>query len=456
MKSRIKKFIGPKVFYQQVLRIALPLAIQNFMVSSMGLIDTIMVSWIGQVSAVGTASRIEDLLITVNFGVVAGIGIYCAQFYGGQQLDKLKKSFGLSVFLSFVGALIWMAAVLFAGPQMMRFFINDQQVILVASEYLTIVVWSYIPLALTFAFSFVYRGIQKTTVPMIIGLIAMFTNMTLNYVLIFGKFGFPQLGVSGAAYGTLVAQWVSFILHVGYAKGSKQPFFGTFSEMFNLDLGFVKPILKRTMPLIINEIMFGFGYSLYIKAYGLLGSVAIGAYYIATKIEALFFFVVQGLGSSAGSILGNQLGGGKTVEAQESSRYFIGLAGALAVIMIVIIVGLSPVLVRLFGITDGLVYSLAVGLVMVSALRISSRLFNAFFFAVLRAGGDAKFISFLDAGIMWLVGLPLAYGAVLLWGVKSIVLVYLIVQIEQLVRIIIGMQRYRSNKWIRNLTMEVI
>jgi len=290
---------------------------------------------------------------------------------------------------------------------------------------------------------------------MAVGLVAMFTNMTLNYVLIFGKFGFPQLGVSGAAYGTLVAQWVALTLHLCYAYYTKQPFFGTFREMFDLSWEFVSPIIKKTLPLIINEIFFGLGYSLYIKAYGLLGSVAIGAYYIANKIEALFFFVVQGLGSAAGSILGNQLGAGKTQEAKTNSKYFIGLASVLALIMFVIIVSLSPVLVRLFGLTDGAVYNLAVGLVMVSALRIASRLYNAFFFAVLRAGGDSKFISFLDAGIMWLVGLPLAYGAVLWLGIESIVIVYLIVQTEQIVRIVVGLQRFRSNKWIRNLTMEV-
>lgn len=212
MTEALKKWIAPKDFYKKVFLISVPLALQQLLNSAMGIADSMMVSWIGQVTAVGTAAQIENLMMTVGFGVASGAGIFMSQFFGKQDLKSEKKAFGLGVILSLINALVWMAASIFFGRQLMRFYIPDPTVIESALQYLMIAMISYLPGALITMFSFAYRCIQKTHVPMLIGLVSMAVNIVLNYCLIFGHFGFPQMGVQGAALATLIAQTTGLMI----------------------------------------------------------------------------------------------------------------------------------------------------------------------------------------------------------------------------------------------------
>ena len=451
----LKKYFGEWSFYKRVLFIALPLALQQLLSSAMGIVDSIMVSWIGEVTAVGTASQLENMCITICFGAVTGIGIFAAQFFGAKEYHNMKKTFGIGVLFAIVCGSLWWLGITFFGHQIVYFYIKDEVVLESALRYLSIAKYSYIPLCLSFTFSYFYRCMQKTYIPMFVGITGMVVNVVLNYLLIFGNFGFPQLGVVGAAWGTLCAQCVSLCLYIGYSLYAKVPFVGHFNEMFNLNLEFVKPIWKRTYPLVINEAFYSFGSSLFIKAYGMLGTAAMDSYYVGNQITNLFFAACNGISSSASAILGSELGKNKIERAVEYGDYFLGLAGILSVIVSSLIVVSSEFLVSLFGLVDPTVHALAVMIVRVAAVRISLRLFNVVVFASMRAGGDTRYMVFLDSGIMWIVGIPLSYFLVLGCGLTNIAVVFLLVQIEQVVRIIIGLYRHKSGVWAKNLTKEV-
>ncbi|MGB4984735.1 MAG: MATE family efflux transporter [Erysipelotrichaceae bacterium] len=455
MTSNLKSYIAPKSFYKKILFISVPLALNQILSSCMGIVDTMMVSWIGNVNAVGTAAQIENLMITIGWGVASGVGIYCAQFYGAKRFDSLKKAFGLSLMISLLNAFVWMLIVYFFGYQLMSFFINDISVVENALKYLNVVYFSYIPLSLGFCFAYVYRTIQKTQVPLIIGAISMLTNVVFNYLLIFGKFGFPQLGVVGAAYGTLIAQSLGLVIHVVYAYFTKQEFFGSFQEMFGLDREFVSKIIRRIYPLIVNEIFFGLGNTLFIKAYGLLGPKAMDAYYIGNNIANIFFFVTMGVVTASTVLIGEQLGKHRIDTAKEYARYMLSLAFVLSTLVGILIIVTSPSLVSLFGTLEPYTYHQALNVVRVFALRIALRMFNGLVFSMLRAGGDSKFLSFLDAGMMWLVGIPLSFIGVFVFGIKDISILFLMVQLEGVVRIFFGIYRYKSGIWAQNLTNEI-
>lgn len=451
----MKKFFAPFSFYKKAGSIAVPLALQSILSSSMGIVDSLMVSWIGMVSAVGTATQLDTLAITVSFGAVSGTGIFCAQFFGAKDYKNLKRSFGLSLVLSFMIGLFFMLISSFFGSQIIKFYLNDSNVIKYGGMYLNILKFSFIPTSVSFAFSYVYRAIHNTKVPLFISIVTMITAIILKYFLIFGTFGFPKLGVEGAAYSTLIAQVLGLVIHIIFAIKTNQPFMGSIKEMFGFDTKFVKSIMKRISPLIFNELMFGFGSTLFIKAFGSLGTNSMEAYYVGSKISDIFFFVVMGISNATAVMVGNTLGSGDIEKAKEDGNYFIGMAAILAVISTISIIIFAAPMVSVFGLKDPVVFSNAVAIVRVFSIRVSLRLFIVIVFASLRAGGDSKVLTFLDSGIMWSVGLPLAFFAVNILKIQEIYLVFLFIQLEQLIRVSLGLIRYKSGKWAVNLTKTV-
>ncbi|MBQ6451263.1 MAG: MATE family efflux transporter [Solobacterium sp.] len=446
------KYFGDKEFYSKSAKLAIPSMLQQLLSSAMGIVDTMMVSWIGKVSAVGVGSQLEQLAISICFGVLEGVGIFAAQFFGASDFRNMKRTFGLALILNFIITFLWFLAALFFARPIMHFYVKDPAVIEDGLLYLQIVKYAYVPMALAMVYNHMFRSIHKTNIPMWIGIGSMTCNLIFNYLLIFGKFGFPALGVRGAAFGTVIAQYVSLFSYMIVSKVLKVPFIGTLKQIFSLDLRFIRPIMHRTIPTIINEAFFGFGSSMFIKAYALLGTKVTDAYYVGNTITRMFFSICNGLSVATAMMLGAELGAGRRDDAIRMSRYFITMSLILAVVFVVLISGFAGPLVDLFGMTDAEVYRIAVGVVRVSSLRIAMRLFIVVIFSALRSGGDSRYLMFLDAGIMWTVGIPLAYISVLWLGLTNFIVVFLIVQMEQVVRALLGMRRLLSNKWAINLT----
>ena len=455
MNEKVKKWIAPPDFYNKVFRISVPFAFQQLLNSAMGIADSMMVSWIGQVTAVGTAAQIGNLMMIMGYGICSGAGIFMSQFFGKKDELSQKKSFGLGVIVCLCNALLWMIVSVLFGRQMMGFYIQDPVVIESALQYLQIAMLSYIPGILTVMFSYAYRCIQKTHVPLTIGILSMAVNVLLNYCMIFGHFGFPAMGVRGAALATVAAQSFGLILHIVYARKSRQVFMGTFREMFVMDKAFYMPILRRAYPLVLNELFFGFGSTLYIRAFGQLGKDAMDAYYVGNQISDMFFFIVQGMNSANAAILGASLGSGDLDLAKRQGNWFISLSVVMSAVSSVLILVCARPMVDLFGLQSVNVVNEAVLIVRIFSIRISLRMFNVLVFSALRAGGDSKFLAFLDAGILWLVGLPMAFILVEGLHFTSIALVFLLIQVEQVVRMMVGLKRYFKGTWLVDLTQEV-
>ena len=217
---------------------------------------------------------------------------------------------------------------------------------------------------------------------------------------------------------------------------------------------FIKPIVKRMLPLIANEAIFGLGNTMYVKAYGLLSPDALSVYKIGNTVGSFFYVAVQGINSAVGLIVGEQLGRGDLAEAKRCVKYLFPVSAVLAACVALLISLLAQPLVSLFGLTDASIASGAVLMVRLFSVRIAARLFNVIFMSTIRAGGDSVFLMFLDCGIVWLVGVPLAFLSVYAFQVTSIAAMFAIIQCEQLVRMLIGYRRYKQGKWCRNLTAE--
>lgn len=455
LSLKLKSFVAPKGFYKKVIYVALPITIQHLLNNMMGIVDSIMVSSINQVTAVGTALQIEMLVITMVFGAASGGSIYIAQFFGSKDYKGQQKAFGFGMVLSLAIATLWFLMAFLFGEAIITFYIKDPLVIQSSLQYLNVAMFSYFPFAILTMFSFAFRSIQKTSIPMIIGVISMALNVGFNYLLIFGNFGFPQLGIAGAAYGTLISRLIGVVLYIVYSLKKQESFVGSLKDMFLISSKQWKTMGNRTYPLIVNEFFFGLGSTLFIRFYGTLGTETMDSYYVAHKLSQMFYFVVMGVNVATAAILGANLGNGDLDKAKENSRYFVGLGLILATIMVIIIVVSAPFLVSLYYLQTVEIANTAILIVRLLAIRLAFRMFNIIIFSSLRAGGDARFLTFLDAGILWLVGLPLAFVLVYFVKLENLPVILLIVQLEQMVRLFIGAYRVKKGVWLKNLTHEL-
>ncbi|MBQ6223399.1 MAG: MATE family efflux transporter [Solobacterium sp.] len=446
------RYLGPKEFYGKTARIAIPLALQSMLMSAQSTIDTLMVSWIGMVSAVGTAAQIDILCGNINFGFMGGIGMFSAQFFGAKDYRNLKRCMGFCLLLAIGNGLVWFLLASLFGRQILTFYIKDPEVIHYGLQYLSISRFNLIISAIGFGFSTMYRNTQQPKTALKVSIFTSLLNVSLNALLIFGLGPIPSLGVRGAALATVIANCVSGIVLCTHAFVTKQPFVGSFKEMFSLDRNFVVPILGKMWPLMVNETIFGFGQTLFVKAFGQLGKVQMDAYYIGNQIFNLSTFIIFGYGNAIQILLGTSLGKGKIEEALQECRYHLGLGGVISAVLVVLLMTLARPLVYVFHVTDPLTMNLAVKIIYVFAVKVSLRMFNFMIFCILRSGGDAKIIQFLDAGLEWMVGLTSAFACVNLFHMKNIALVLLVTQLEQLVRMILGMHRVRQNIWAEDLT----
>ena len=365
------KYVGDKKFYSDVGRLAIPSMLQQLLSSAMGMVDTMMVSAIGMVSPVGVASQLGHVCTCISFGVMEGTGIYASQFYGADDRKNLQRTFGMTIILSLLVGLVFYGMIALRCVPVIRFYVKDPEVVKYAKIYLDLVKYSFPLNTCAMAFNYFYRCIHKTNVSMWISTTSMATNAIVNYILIYGKLGFAPMGVAGAAWGTIASQVVALGLYYGYSVISKAAFIGSPKVMFDISGEFFNKVMVRTYPTIINETLFGFGTSLYIKAYALLGTEVTDAYYVANTITNMFFSVCNGLSVSGSMLLGAELGKGDVEKAITESRWFLYLGLMLAAITGTIVIAAAVPLVSLFGLTNPDAITMSTAIVRVSAFRFS-------------------------------------------------------------------------------------
>ena len=449
------KYVGDKRFYSDVCHLAIPSMLQQLLSSAMGMVDTMMVSAIGMVSPVGVASQLGHVCTCISFGVMEGTGIYASQFYGADDRKNLQRTFGMSIILSLLVGFVFYGLIALRCVPVIRFYVKDPEVVKYAKIYLDLVKYSFPLNTCALAFNYFYRCIHKTNVSMWISTTSMATNAIVNYILIYGKLGFAPMGVAGAAWGTIASQVVALGLYYGYSVISKAAFIGSPKVMFDISREFFNRVMIRTYPTILNETLFGFGTSLYVKAYALLGTEVTDSYYVANTITNMFFSVCNGLSVSGSMLLGAELGKGDVEKAITESRWFLYLGLMLAAITGTIVIAAAVPLVSLFGLTNPDAITMSTAIVRVSAFRIALRMIVVVIFSSLRAGGDSRMLMVLDCGIVWFIGIPLIYGMIALLHMTNFPLIYFLAQFELVARIIIGMRRFTSNRWAVNLTSEI-
>ena len=435
--------------------ISLPIFIQQTILLGLNIIDTIMISSLGEnaITAVGLGYRIYFIFNVIIFGTYSGAAIFIAQYYGAGDKKSIKKVFSIDLVAGGFIAIIFTLLVFIFRANIIRLFINDDNVIILGSKYLRISSLSYCFFAISYAFNFNSRAIHKLKIPTIITASSLLINTSLNYILISGRFGFPALGVEGAATSMLISRIFEFVLMIAVIfKDKTHPLVIGISDLFNLDISLAKKIFKTSFPVLLSETAWSIGTSVYFIAFGLMGSFAIAVVQISFNVLDFFQAMFIGLGSCATVIIGNEIGKNDIDSALTISDKFLKITTILGAIFTVLLFAIRVNLSNLFKLEPLSHIYLEKLLIVFAIYFIPKMLSYMIIVGILRAGGDTKFCMLTDIFTIWFMGVPSAFVAVTILKLP-VHLTIAIVYFEEVVKAIISYKRYKSKKWINNVIM---
>ncbi len=447
-------FCWDKPFIKTVMMIALPIMIQQLVTASAHIVDGLMVSGLGDVAyaAVTQAGRFTFLFNLVCFGTSTGSAIFFCQYWGAKDIRKMRHAMGISLFFCAIIGTVFMLLALLFPRQIVSCFLPQGESFELAVKYLRIVAPGYLFFAIDAVFGTMIKAGEKTHYPMISGFVSIGVNTLLNYVLIFGHFGMPAMGVEGAALATAIAYAVSMTMNVSFAYGKKLPAGAKVSEWICPDRAFIKRFVKTVMPVILNEGFWALGVTMYSVFYGHMGDIAVAAVGITTTINDLVWVGIFGLMNATAIIIGKVLGQGEKDKAYLYAKRMIAGSMAFGVFLGVVIILLRGTMVSLFAGLSPEVREMSKTLLMLGGLSIWFRSYNTInVVGVLRSGGDTVFSLILDVGALWLVGVPLTGLAALVLGLP-LEWVYVCTFSEEFVKMCIGIPYFKTRKWIHVLT----
>lgn len=442
-----------KQFIKGILVIGLPIIFQQVIALSLNMVDTFMIGSVGvnELAAVGASNKIYFIFSIVCFGIFSGSTIYVAQYYGVKDIKSIRKVMAIELVIAFLLCCIVMLFTFTFKEDILSLFSNDPEVIALGSSYLNIAFLTYLPVSISFAFSFNSRSIHRIKVITMMSASAIIINTFLNYCLIFGNLGFPTLGVQGAAIATLIARCIELALILLYIyTGKDHPLAVSMYDFKHLDFTLMKKIIKTGIPVVLSEGSWSLGITTCFIAYGLIGTSALAVVQVASSINDVFQCVFFGLGNACAVMIGNELGKNNKDVAYLYGKIFILLNLCLCVIMTIALLLIKGPLTEIYQYdletttllkTSLTVYALYITPKMMSYVNICG---------ILRSGGDTKYCMIWDIVSIWGFSVPLAFLGVLVFKF-SLPIVIAISFSDEIVKTIATLHRFFSKKWIHNL-----
>jgi putative MATE family efflux protein len=448
----MSRLLKDRQFYKKVLIVAFPIILQQLLQSSVQLVDNLMVGTLGElaIGGVSVVNQIYFVVIIVTFGAMAGAGIFTAQFFGSKQIEKLKETFRFKLSISVILSIIAIVIFTIFGKFFIGLFTDNPTTIAWGISYLNITKWVMIPMTLSTAISTSFREIGTTKPLLYISFVAIMTNVLLNYLLIFGNLGFPELGVVGAAYATLISRILEFVLLFVLLQMKGKLFNTKLLDVFKIEKTLLKVIVITAIPLVINEFLFSFGQTMFLQSYSVRGDHALAAINITMAISQLVFITFGGIGTAVAVFIGNTLGENKLVEAKANSQKIFLFAFVFAILLGILLFVLSFYILDIYDVSLN-TKQIAQFNIRVNAIMIPFiSLYIAMYFT-LRSGGDTKSTMLMDSGYIWVIQVPTVFLLSRLTDM-SVIYLFLIVQLLEIPKVILAFSRYKKEYWLRNLT----
>lgn len=435
---------------KEIVRLALPIALQQFMTALVGACDAIMLGKLSQdaMSAVSLATQVTFVFNLFMFAFMAGENMFVAQYYGKGDYTGISQVFSLVTKICGCIAVVFLAGTLFFPEQLMRILTNEETLIVLGSEYLRVIGISYVFSGIAQIFLAIMKNCGAVNMSTLINGVMVILNIALNAVFIFGLSGFPKMGIKGAALATVLATVVQFLWSVGYVlcriravkfslRSCEKKLFGRFWQ--------------KAVPLLINNLAWGIGFSMYSVIMGHLGTDAVAANGIANISKNLVVCFCLGLGNAGSIIVGNRLGADRLQEAKEVGETLTKTAIIAGIVSGLVLIDLSPFITKMVDLTPTARGYLQ-KMLLISSYYIAGKSVNCMTIGgIFAAGGDSKFGMLCDSVTLWCIIVPL--GCICAFILKlPVMVVYFVLNLDEIIKLPVVYKHYKKYKWIKNLT----
>lgn len=455
-----RSLIGDRSFYEKVIAIVLPIIIQNTISNVVSLLDNVMVGRVGtlEMSAVSIVNQLLFVFYLCIFGGLAGAGIFATQYAGAKDDDGVRYCFRIKWLIAAAMLVLACGIFLLIPRQLIGIYLAEgtspehmQSTLGFGLEYLYIMLIGLLPFAVSQIYASTLREVGETRVPMIASIAAILINLVFNYLLIFGKFGFPKLGVAGAAIATVISRYVEMLIIVAYThvKSSAFSFIkGAYAHAY-VPAKLLKDVFKRGMPLLVNEFFWSSGMAVLLQCYSVRGLDVVAACNITSTVSNLFKVVFLSMGNAVAIMVGQALGADHPDEAKDTAWKLMAAAVASNLVMSTLLFALSPVIPQIYN-TEPHVRHMAMEMLWVVAAMMPFYSIAHCCYFTLRSGGRTIMTFVFDSGFTWGICVPVAFALANMTALP-IVPLYLAVQSLELIKVVIGTYLVHKGVWINNI-----
>ena len=456
----MKKLIGDRAFYRRMFAVMLPILMQNLITNFVNLLDNIMVGQVGteQMSGVAIVNQLVFIFNLCIFGGISGAGILAAQFHGKGDHEGVRNSFRIKLYISAVAVLVFGGIFICFGPELISLFLHEGEEGLdlaatldYAMDYMKVILLQMLPFALLQVYAGTLRETGEAVLPMKAGIVAVLVNLVFNYILIFGKFGFPAMGVIGAAIATVMARVVELLIVAIWTHRNKHLhrfIEGVYSSP-RVPLSLAKQTVLLGLPLLVNELLWSSGMTMLNQCYSVRGLEVVSACNISTTVSNLFFCAFFAMDTTVSIVVGQLLGAGELERAVDEDRKLIAFSAALCVCTGALMALLAPMIPNIYN-TTPVVKSIASRMLVVSAVMMPVMAVTNTSYFTLRSGGKTILAFVFDSVFVWIVAVPVAF-VLSRFTSLPILPMFIVVQSLELIKMVLGIWFVRSRRWVENL-----
>lgn len=458
-----RKLVGDRAFYAQMIAIVVPMIIQNTVTNVVSLLDNVMVGRVGtlEMSAVAIVNQLLFVFNVCIFGGLSGAGIFATQYAGAQDDNGVRHCFRIK-WMIVLGMMAFALLIFLTIPERLIgiYLAGDTHADDVAKtlafgmDYLLVMLWGLLPFAVAQVYASTLREMGETKLPMMASVIGILTNLIFNYLLIFGKFGFPEMGVTGAAVATVLSRYLEMAIIVVYTHGRQDYFSFIHGAYRSLHVPghLLGAVGKKGMPLLVNEFFWSIGMAFLMQCYSVRGLDVVAATNIASTVSNLFKVVFMSMGSAVAIMVGQALGANEGEKAKDIAWKLMAAAVASNAVMAVLLALLSPVIPMIYN-TEQNVRDIAQKMLLIVSVMMPFYSFCHCCYFTLRSGGRTIITTIFDSGYTWVVAAPVAYMLAYLTDMP-IVPLYFCVQGMEIIKCIMGFIMVEKGIWIRNIVAQ--
>ena len=448
-----KSSFDSRVFYKSVLALVLPMAVQNLINVGISSLDVIMLGKVGEtvLSASSLANQIQFIMTMIFFGVTSGACVLTAQYWGKGDRRTIEKVIGIALRISLTTGLLFTLAVLLFPAPLMSLFTNEPEVIAEGVKYLQIVGCSNLFMSVTMVYLNIMRSVEKVIISTVVYSVSLVTNGVLNAIFIFGLLGLPAMGISGAALATSIARFVELVIVLIYAYRPGQPVRLRFSDIFTRDPQLFRDFLRYSIPVTLNEMMWGGGVSMITAIIGHMGQSAVAANSVAQVTRQLATVVAFGIANATAIMIGKAIGEGNEDKAEDFGRRFVWLTVIAGIVGGVVVLCVSPIASAALTLTDQAREYLTFMMFVMSYFVVGQAFNTTMVVGVFRAGGDTRFGLIEDTVAMWGISIFIGFLGAFVFG-WSVQAVYVVLLSDEIIKIPVNWWRYKTKIWLRNVT----